>query len=183
MSHSRKQAVYQNSTLRKWMYKKGTQKRTQGQTCSRSPSSDPDNRQSHPVKANNCRNRHPTPNQYRHNTCNTRYESESETEEPYTPRYLHIGSIDTNTLTQPHTMRNLNQILILMMNSHNQIQIQSEAQYPSLRINILSWTISALQCPHSVQHETWKIQSVPLQYYAHNAQRHALHHFQEHQWS
>ena len=41
--------------------KREPRREPKGQTCSRSPSSDPDNRQSCSVKANSCRNRCPTP--------------------------------------------------------------------------------------------------------------------------
>ena len=71
---------------------------------SRTPISDAEDRQSHPIKASSCKNR--CPHLHRHNTCiHVRYESESdnELEEPYIPRCFHMGSIklyqhsDTNT--------------------------------------------------------------------------------------
>ena len=74
--------------------------------CSRSPSSDAEDRQSCTAKASSFKNRCNTPNPHRCNTyIHVRYESESDSdlEEPYIPRHFHMGSTklyqhsDTNT--------------------------------------------------------------------------------------
>ena len=67
--------------------------------ASHAAGSDSDNRQACPVKATSCRNRHPMPHPYKCNKNkdiyhNTRYESDSETEEFQITKHLHIGSIE-----------------------------------------------------------------------------------------
>ena len=93
-SNYQEQSCIQNSPSESKCIKRQPRREFKSQTCYRSPSSDSDNRLWCPVKPNSCRNRSPDPHPYKCTTSNTRYESESEVEEPYTPRHLHIGSVE-----------------------------------------------------------------------------------------